>query len=96
MVNIKRLPKPIWESYEWQYDGACADMDVNGFFPPEDERGLRREMREQAAKSVCGRCPVVEQCLQHALKVREQHGIWGGLNPTERNQLVERPGVTAA
>lgn len=88
MVNIKRLPPPIWESYEWQYDGACADLDVNDFFSPEHERGFARERRESAAKAYCARCPVVAECLQHAMSAREEHGVWGGMNPRERSDLA--------
>ncbi|MGA9715159.1 MAG: WhiB family transcriptional regulator [Aeromicrobium sp.] len=98
MVSIKRLPAPIWESYQWQYDGACAETDTNRFFSPEHERGFARERRESAAKAFCERCPVVQQCLEHALSVREEHGVWGGLNPRERSDLVSgtRSPVSAA
>lgn len=88
MVSIKRLPAPIWESYQWQYDGACAGAEVDGFFSPEHERGFARERRERAAKDFCARCPVVRECLEHALAVREEHGVWGGLNPRERSDLA--------
>lgn len=98
VVSIKRLPAPIWESYEWQFDGACADTDTNRFFSPEHERGFARERREDAAKAYCRRCPVVEQCLEHAMAVREEHGVWGGLNPRERADLAAgrtSPGTAA-
>ena len=88
MVSIKRLPAPIWESYEWQHDGACVGADVDGFFSPEHERGFARERRESAAKAFCADCPVVRECLQHAMAVREEHGVWGGLNPRERSDLA--------
>lgn len=98
MASIKRLPAPIWESYQWQYDGACANTDVDRFFSPEHERGFARERRESAAKAYCQVCPVVQQCLEHAMTVREEHGVWGGLNPRERSDLAagKRTPVTAA
>ncbi len=34
MVNIKRLPLPLMEMYEWQYEGLCMDMDSEVFSPP--------------------------------------------------------------
>ena len=55
---------------------------------PESERGPRRRAREAAAKSLCSRCPVVAQCLRHALGVREPYGVWGGLNATERSHIL--------
>lgn len=84
MANITRLPKPLIDVYEWQFDGACRDADPELFFSPEAERGPRRRARERAAKSLCARCPVVRECLQHALRVREPYGVWGGLTTGER------------
>jgi WhiB family transcriptional regulator, redox-sensing transcriptional regulator len=88
MVNIKRLPMPIMESYDWQYQGACHDVDPDTFFSPDAERGKRRVLREQAAKALCARCPVIEQCRDHALRVKEPYGIWGGLTEGEREALL--------
>lgn len=87
MANIARLPMPIHEEYEWQYDGACRQVDPETFFSPERERGPRRDAREASAKAVCATCPVVRECLEHALAVREPYGVWGGLTTQERNQL---------
>ena len=84
MASTKRLPMPLIESYEWQYKGACNEADPEVFFSPQAERGARRRQREATAKSYCARCPVIEQCLQHALSVRESHGVWGGLSTDER------------
>ena len=90
MPDVSRLPMPIQESYEWQYRGACADAEPAVFYPPEDERGLARRRREETAKTYCVRCPVVTECLDHALAVREPYGVWGGLNPAERDQVARR------
>ena len=32
-------------------------------------------------------CTVRQECLDYALRIREQHGIWGGLNEAERRSL---------
>jgi len=84
MVNVKRLPLPLMDVYEWQYAGACHGVDPSVFFSPEAERGAKRERREQAAKALCRRCPVIERCRQHALQVQEPYGVWGGLSESER------------
>ncbi len=34
-------------------------------------------------------CRVREDCLDYALRIREPHGIWGGLNENERKALLE-------
>ncbi|WP_431887424.1 WhiB family transcriptional regulator [Nocardiopsis alba] len=32
----------------------------------------------EAAKAICGDCPIREQCLTDALARREPWGVWGG------------------
>ena len=90
MAAISRLPMPIQETYEWQYDGACRGVDPETFFSPDAERGPRRRARESAAKALCAVCPVVQECLNHALTVREPYGVWGGLNINERDNLLQQ------
>lgn len=89
MASIARLPMPIQEVYEWQYRGACRTVDPETFFSPDAERGPRRRSREAAAKALCAVCPVVRECLEHALTVREPYGVWGGLNINERESLLQ-------
>ena len=61
------------------------------FFPPAHfERKDEKLEREGRAKQICGTCPVRQPCLEYALKIREPHGIWGGLNEAERRQLTLR------
>ena len=45
-------------------------------------------MRERQAKAVCATCPVHKECLDFALRIREPHGIWGGLNEIERRAIT--------
>jgi WhiB family redox-sensing transcriptional regulator len=82
------------EEWEWQYKGACRDLDPEMFFHPDGERGPRRRNRENAAKAVCASCPVIAACRAHALAVQEPYGIWGGLSEDDRTVILERQGVT--
>ena len=59
MADISRLPGPVADVWEWQYEGACRDADPSVFFHPEGERGPSREARDRAAKAVCATCPVI-------------------------------------
>lgn len=93
MASIARLPVPLEQNYDWQYDGACNGADPETFFSPESERGPRRHAREAGAKALCSVCPVIDACLEHALKVREPYGVWGGLNTGERGNLLARRAV---
>ena len=75
----------------WQTRGACRGPQAAAFFPPSSfERKEEKEARENRAKSICATCPVREPCLDYALRIREPHGIWGGLNEGERKQLLGR------
>ena len=90
MADISRLPMPIIEVWEWQYDGACRNEDPEAFFHPDGERGQNRARREAYAKSVCAACPVIAQCAAHALAVREPYGIWGGMSEEDRELIYSR------
>jgi WhiB family transcriptional regulator, redox-sensing transcriptional regulator len=67
----------------WRQDAACRDLDPNLFFPPSDEEAA-------PAKAVCATCPVREECLEYALVTRQDDGVWGGLDETERKRLRRR------
>ena len=65
-------------------------MDVGVFYHPAAERNKARKQRIAQAKAICQQCPVIAECLDHALRVREPYGIWGGRSEDERAAL---PGV---
>jgi WhiB family redox-sensing transcriptional regulator len=88
MTDIHRLPVPLTDNWDWQAKGACRGMDSSGFFHAERERGPSRAAREEQAKQVCRRCPVLEECRRHALTVEEPYGVWGGQTETERRALL--------
>ena len=90
MANLTRLPGPNADLWDWQLDAACRAVDVSTFFHPEGERGAARARRDAAAKEVCASCPVQRQCLDHALKVEEPYGVWGGTTEEEREALLGR------
>lgn len=69
---------------------ACRGSALDVFFHPDRERGDAREAREATAKAICATCPVVAECLDHALSVREPYGVWGGMTEHERAELLTR------
>jgi WhiB family redox-sensing transcriptional regulator len=74
----------------WRTRAACRGPETALFFPPSSsERREDRDVRESRAKAICCECPVRSECLDHALRVGEAHGIWGGLNEHERRGLLE-------
>ncbi len=62
----------------WKAQGACSGMDPSLWFPD----------GTQPAKgvSVCWVCPVKAECLEFGL--REEHGVWGGLDPQQRRRVL--------
>ena len=78
----------------WQLRAACRGPQSAVFFPPSHfERKEEKTDRENRAKSICVTCSVRKPCLDYALRIREPHGIWGGLNELERKSLLTRHAV---
>lgn len=70
---------------DWRAHAACRHEDPELFFPPGRDDAAGEQIA--AAKAVCARCPVAEECLAFALKHRIRDGIWGGLSDQERRHL---------
>jgi WhiB family transcriptional regulator, redox-sensing transcriptional regulator len=84
-------PRPLLEDWNWQFDGSCRRLPPEVFFPEDSGRtGLRA--REERAKQVCRACPVLVQCREHALSVRETHGVWGAMSARDRAKLLTTQG----
>jgi len=90
MADIRWLPGPVADHWDWQLAGACRGGDAALFFHPEGERGRARSAREAAAKAVCARCPVIKDCFQAALAAHEPYGVWGGTTEEERASILGR------
>ncbi len=88
MADVRRLPGPNADIWDWQLKGLCRGVDSSFFFHPDGERGPARAKREARAKAMCARCPVLEQCRTHALAVHEPYGIWGGMSESERESTI--------
>ena len=52
MADIRRLPTPVAEVWDWQLHGACRGENTSLFFHPDGERGPARARRQSAAKAV--------------------------------------------
>lgn len=79
----------VLDRMSWQLQAGCRGPLSRYFFPPtSSERRDEREDRERRAKAICATCPVQVSCLEYALKIREPHGIWGGLTEHERRVML--------
>jgi WhiB family redox-sensing transcriptional regulator len=88
MPELRRLPRPVAETWDWQLRAACRGQDSAVFFHSRDERACHRKEREARAMQMCARCPVIDRCREHALSVEETSGIWGGLTEAELRSLI--------
>lgn len=74
----------------WHADAVCRRDEAGLFFAPSKEPTAARLAREEAAKRVCARCPVMVACREHALIQPEPYGVWGGLTAAERRVVLAR------
>jgi WhiB family redox-sensing transcriptional regulator len=72
----------------WRDRAACLDEDPELFFPIGNTDPAFRQIEK--ARAVCGRCEVVETCLNWAIESRQDAGVWGGLSADQRRALKRR------
>jgi WhiB family transcriptional regulator, redox-sensing transcriptional regulator len=61
----------------WHFAAACAGLGPDLFFD-------RSPRSVAGAKRICGSCPVVDACAEHAHRTGETFGMWGGRTESER------------
>jgi WhiB family redox-sensing transcriptional regulator len=96
MTELRRLPGPAADQWQWQELAACRQADPRLFFYPDNERGPARRQRAAAAVAVCAGCRVISECRRHGLSVREPYGVWGGLTEDDRAAIRLRQYTSAA
>ena len=64
----------------WMQHGNCHSESPEVFFPS-DGIGVIR------AQQVCMGCPVKAECLDHALNMHIDHGVWGGTSERQRQRM---------
>lgn len=71
---------------DWRHHARCAGLDPELFFPlgGPDAGAAAQTAR---AKSVCGGCPVRQDCLDWAMATGQDDGVGGGLDEHERREL---------
>ena len=70
---------------EWSKQAACLSAEPELFFPVGTSGGALDDVT--AAKAVCARCTVIEDCRGYALRTRQPFGVWGGLDEDERRAI---------
>ena len=91
------MPAVGYDRASWRQSAACRQaVDPELFFPIGSAGIARTEI--QRAKAICASCRVRQPCLMFALATRQEFGIWGGYDETERRLLhrQQRESRTAA
>jgi WhiB family redox-sensing transcriptional regulator len=66
----------------WAHDLACAGQNDTMF--PNDAHGVH------VAKAICDTCHAKDECLEFALKYRQNSGVWGGASERERKKILRQ------
>ena len=74
---------------EWLDAGACRSEDPDLFFPITASGPSAQQIA--AAKAVCQRCGVQNECLHYALESHQSFGVWGGTSEEERLRMTPAP-----
>ncbi len=69
----------------WAKDGACVDHPTPEIWFPTS--ALDDDVDTRRAKAICRSCPVQVECLEHAVRVNEEFGIWGGESERGRRRI---------
>ncbi len=73
---------------DWRVSANCQHNKPDELFV--------RGRLQRDARSVCQGCPVLTECLSHALDNKVEFGVWGGLTERERRALLKRrPDITS-
>ena len=67
---------------QWMNNGNCRHHPPETFFPS-DGVGVT------VAQKICADCPEKDQCLEHALTNRIDHGVWGGTSERQRRRILQ-------
>lgn len=66
---------------DWMDDALCVDgIDPDAFFPPKHRKAT-------AAKRLCQRCSVADECLAYSQTTRTPEGVWGAASARQRRKM---------
>ena len=90
VLNTPLNIRPVADEWEWQYQGACKNVDPEIFFLEHGDRASTKIRKQEKALTICRTCPVIQQCLKHALSVPELYGVWGGMTADQRIRILNK------
>ena len=70
---------------DWRHSALCRDEDPELFFPIGAIGPSLGQV--EAAKTICNRCSVTDNCLSWAMDTGQDSGVWGGKSEEERRMI---------
>jgi WhiB family redox-sensing transcriptional regulator len=86
-VAQKHLMRELVKPGNWGEFANCRGDMIFAVMNDADDKEAQAYCRQ-----VCEDCPVIMNCLHHALTFPERNGFWGGRNKWERNLLRRKMG----
>ncbi len=81
LVRNLRTSYSTMSDEDWRERASCRGIDTEEFYPGKGESGA-------TAKKICKRCQVRSQCLEYAMAMADDNGIWGGIGEGERRRML--------
>ena len=97
VVTAEVEEKPRYRSVtslipEWHQQANCRLTQKSVFFGSSspEERPAYTLSSIRKAREICSVCPVFNECLSHAIRQREDYGLWAGTTMRQRTELFRR------
>lgn len=92
-MNVLRFQ--MFDQHVWALVDERDDVAQCGALPElhdgpnnsDEESDEERAVREEVARQLCQECPARRFCLDYAVRVRPERGIWGGFTTDEIDTL---------
>ncbi len=65
------------------------------FIDPEVETHAEKRRRVAEAKKICHTCPLKDQCLDEAFRVKDSKNVWGGMTARDREEYYRKVKTSA-
>jgi WhiB family redox-sensing transcriptional regulator len=69
---------------DWADQGSCIGEDASLFDTIRYNKQTHMTEEVSVAQDICADCPVMVQCLEHALRFEATDGVWGSMVYEER------------
>lgn len=86
MQDVIRFQELVWDTKP-----ECTEATPDYWFAdPHDDEEQHGRSEQAIATGICKRCPIMYECLNHALVNNIQEGIWGGYLPIQREAMLRK------